>query len=325
MAEGNSTKKNSIVELLQELEALRETLFQSHTSNRTRTTASLALPKPSPPFVSSAEDDKDIAKVNNKNRSRGMSLSPLRSTPPKPEDANKSTLIQPDANKFDDTENSGDKKGIWKWKPLRAISHIGMHKLSCLFSVKVVTAKGLPSSMNGLRLSVCVRKKETKDGSVQTMPSRVDQGAADFEEIFFIRCHVYCNHGSGKQLKFEPRPFWIYLVAVDAKELGFGRNSVDLSQLIQESIEKSQQGTRVRQWDTSFGLSGKAKGGELVVKLGFQIMEKDGEVQIYKQEENFKPSRFKRLTSFARKRSKSSFNLSSPSPQIKVRSDSSLI
>ncbi|KAL9324245.1 hypothetical protein ACSQ67_009102 [Phaseolus vulgaris] len=315
MAEGNSTEKNSIFQILQELEALSETLYQPHTSNRTRTTASLALPpKASPPSLSSAEDHNDTAKVkhkqSNKNRSRGMSLSPLRSRP-KPEDA-KATLIQPDTNNFDDTANSSDKKSIWKWKPLRAISHIGMHKLSCLFSVKVVTAQGLPSSMNGLRLSVCVRKKETKDGSVQTMPSRVDQGAADFEEIFFIRCHVYWNHGSGKQLRFEPKPFWIYLVAVDAEELGFGRNSVDLSQLVQESIEKRQQGTRVRQWNKSFGLSGKAKGGELVLKLGFKIMEKDGEVQIYKQEENFKPSRFKRLTSsFSRKRSKSSFSLSS--------------
>ncbi|ESW24428.1 hypothetical protein PHAVU_004G130100 [Phaseolus vulgaris] len=321
MADDNSTKRNSNVQLLEELEALSESLYQSHTSNTTRRTASLALPRASPPLVSSAEDDNDTAKIDNrqsnKTWSRRMSLSIWRSRP-KPEDA-KATLTQPDAKKLNDTENSGDKKGIWSWKPMRAISHIGMHKLSCLFSVEVVTAQGLPSSMNGLRLSVCVRKKETKDGSVQAMPSRVDQGAADFEETLFIRCHVYCNHGSGKQLKFEPRPFWIYLVAVDAKELVFGKNCVDLSQLIQESIEKSQQGTRVRQWDTSFGLSGKAKGGELVLKLGFQIMEKDGGVQIYNQEENFKSSRFKNLTSFARKQSKSSFSL--PSPRITSRSD----
>ncbi|CAJ1952469.1 unnamed protein product [Sphenostylis stenocarpa] len=321
MAADNSTKRNSNVQLLEELEALSETLYQSHTSNTSRRTASLALSRASPPFVSSAEDDNDTAKVsnkqNNKTRSRRMSLSLWRSKP-KPEDA-KATLTQPDTKKFDDTTNSGDKKGIWSWKPMRAISHIGMHKLSCLFSIEVVTAQGLPSSMNGLRLSVSVRKKETKDGSVQAMPSRVDQGAADFEETLFIRCHVYCNYGSGKQLKFEPRPFWIYLVAVDAKELDFGKNCVDLSQLIQESIEKNQQGMRVRQWDISFGLSGKAKGGELVLKLGFQIIEKEGGVQIYNQEENFKSSRFKNLTSFARKQSKSSFSL--PSPRIKSRSD----
>ncbi|WVZ13585.1 hypothetical protein V8G54_011151 [Vigna mungo] len=285
-------KRNSNVQLLQEPEALNETLFQSHTTNRTRMiTASLALPRQaSSPFVSS-KDDNDTAKVNNKQskktRSRGMSLSPWRSKP-KLGHA-KATLIQPDTIKFDETTSS------------------------------VVTAQGLPSSMNGLRLSVCVRKKETKDGSVQTMPSRVDQGAADFEEIFFIRCHVYCNRGSGKQLKFEPRPFLIYLVAVDAKELGFGRNCMDLSQLVQESFEKSQEGKRVKQWNTSFGLSGKAKGGELILKLGVQIMEKDGEVHMFSQEENFKSGRFRKLASFVRQRSKSSFSFTSP--RIRSRSD----
>ncbi|KAG2384932.1 Protein PLASTID MOVEMENT IMPAIRED 1 [Vigna angularis] len=315
-------KRISKTKMEKTIELLEGTLTGSHNSSRVRV---LALERPLEgsdvyyiidvrPPLGRTYTMKGISRSNNKQsnktRSRRMSLSIWRSKP-KPEDA-KATPTQPEAKKFSDIENSGEKKGIWSWKPMRAISHIGMHKLSCLFSVEVVTAQGLPSSMNGLRLSVCVRKKETKDGSVQAMPSRVDQGAADFEETLFIRCHVYCNHGSGKQLKFEPRPFWIYLVAVDAKELGFGKNFVDLSQLIQESIEKSQQGTRVRQWDTSFGLSGKAKGGELVLKLGFQIMEKDGGVQIYNPEENFKSSRFKNLTSFARRRSNSSFSLLSP-------------
>ncbi|XP_020205481.1 protein PLASTID MOVEMENT IMPAIRED 1-like [Cajanus cajan] len=324
MAADDSTKRNSNVQLLEELESLSESLNQSHTSNTTRRTASLALPRASPPFVSSVEleDDNDTAKVNrkqsNKTRSHRMSLSAWRSRQ-KHEEA-KAPSTQPEDKKLDDTANSGDKKGIWKWKPMRILSHIGMQKLSCLFSVEVVTAQGLPSSMNGLRLSVCVRKKETKDGSVQTMPSRVDKGAADFEETLFLRCHVYCNHGSGRQLKFEPRPFWIYLVAVDAKELGFGRSSVDLSQLIQESIDKSHQGMRVRQWDMSFGLSGKARGGELVLKLSFQIMEKEGGVQIYSQEENLKKSnRFRNLTSSFARKSKSSFSL--PSPRITSRSD----
>ncbi|KAK7314624.1 hypothetical protein VNO77_33151 [Canavalia gladiata] len=322
MEADNSAKRNSNVQLLEELEALSESLNQSHISTTSRRTASLSLPRTSAPFVSSAEDDNDPAKADNehrnKARSRRMSLSSWISKP-KLEEA-KAPPTQPDTKKFADTANSADKKGIWNWKPMRALAHIGKQKLSCLFSVEVVTVQGLPSSMNGLRLSVCARKKETKDGAVQTMPSRVAEGAADFEETLFIRCHVYCNQGSGKQLKFEPRPFWIYLVAVDAKELNFGRSCVDLCQLIQESIEKSQQGMRVRQWDTSFSLSGKAKGGELVLKLGFQIMEKEGGVQIYNQEENFKSSRFRNLTSsFARRQSKTSFSV--PSPRITSRRD----
>ncbi|XP_061343604.1 protein PLASTID MOVEMENT IMPAIRED 1-like [Gastrolobium bilobum] len=318
MAADCSAKRNSNAQLLEELEALSESLDQSNTTTTARRAASLALPRTSPPFVPSAEDGNNTVEVDNKPRSRRMSLSPWKSSP-KLEGA-KVPPTKPDIKKFDDTSTSVEKKGIWSWKPIRALSHIGMQKISCLFSVEVVTAQGLPSSMNGLRLSVCVRKKETKDGAVQTMPSRVAQGAADFEETLFIRCHVYCNHGSGKQLKFEQRPFWIYLVAVDAKELNFGRNSVDLSQLIQESIEKNQQGSRIRQWDTSFSLSGKAKGGELVLKLGFQIMEKDGGLEIYNQDENLKSSKFRNLTSsFARKQSKASFSM--PSPRITSRND----
>ncbi|CAL5186638.1 unnamed protein product [Lathyrus oleraceus] len=330
MAADNSTKRNSNVQLLEELEALSESLYQSHTTTARRT-ASLTLPRTSIPLVPSPKDDNDTPKLDsNKNsektRSRRMSLSPWKSRTNvedvKPSSPSSLSSTQSDNKKFEEKSNSAEKKGIWNWKPIRAISHIGKQKISCLFSVEILTAQSLPSSMNGLRLSVCVRKKENKDGSVQTMPSRVSQGAADFEETLFIRCNVYCNQqGNGKNLKFESRPFLIYLFAVDAKELNFGRNSVDLSQLIQESIEKSRQGNRVRQWETSFSLSGKAKGGELVLKLGFQIIEKDGGVEIYNNEENLKPtSRFKNLTSpFARRQSKSSFSM--PSPRIVTRND----
>ncbi|KAE9613862.1 hypothetical protein Lal_00015995 [Lupinus albus] len=330
MATNNSIKTNPNAQILEELEALSETLYKTHTSTTARRTASLVLPRTSIPSIPFPEHETETVKTVddstfNKPRPRRMSLSPWKPRPKlEVEDIKAPLTTQSQIKKIDETTStttSGDKKGIWSWKPIRALSHIGMQKLSCLFSVEVVTAQGLPSSMNGLRLSVCVRKKETKDGAVKTMPSRVAQGAADFEETLFIRCHVYTSNSSGKYVKFEPRPFWIYLFAVDAKELEFGRNSVDLSELISESIEKNQQGTRVRQWDTSFSLSGKAKGGELVLKLGFQIMEKDGKVDIYNnQVENANSSRLKNLaSSLARKQSKSSFSM--PSPRITSRND----
>ncbi|CAL0312383.1 unnamed protein product [Lupinus luteus] len=328
MATDNSTKTNSNAQILEELEALSETLYKTHTSTTARRTASLVLPRTSIPSIPFPEDETETVKTVddstfNKPRPRRMSLSPWKQRPKlEVEDVKAAVTTQSQNKKVDErSTSSGDKKGVWNWKPIRALSHIGMQKLSCLFSVEVVTAQGLPSSMNGLRLSVCVRKKETKDGAVKTMPSRVAQGAADFEETLFIRCHVYTSGGGGKYVKFEPRPFWIYLFAVDAKELEFGRNSVDLSELISESIEKNQQGTRVRQWDTSYSLFGKAKGGELVLKLGFQIMEKDGKVDIYNNEvENSKSSRLKNLaSSLARKQSKSSFSMASP--RITSRND----
>ncbi|KAL2342369.1 hypothetical protein Fmac_003654 [Flemingia macrophylla] len=308
-----STKDNPNAQLLEELEALSESLYKAHTST-TRRTASLVLPRTSAPPVEDAKDGG--GSTSNKIRRRMSMSSPWRSRP-KPDDATAKAETKIIDNTSTASSADSDKKGIWKWKPIRALSHIGMQKLSCLFSVEVVTAQGLPSSMNGLRLSVCVRKKDTKDGAVKTMPSRVAEGAADFEETLFIRCHVYhtTNQGTTKKIKFEPRPFWIYLFAVDAKELDFGRSSVDLTELIKESIEKNQQGTNVRQWDTSFSLSGKANGGELVLKLGFQIMEKDGGVQIYNsQVENSKSTsgKLSAFSSFARKQSKTSFSMSSP-------------
>lgn len=320
MAE-ETNPRNSSTQLLAELEELSQSLYQSHTARRT---ASLALPRSSVPPISSADDAKNEEKSSTRGRSRRMSLSPWRSRP-KLDDGNgqkdqPKPLSQQPITKLNEKAASAEKKGIWNWKPIRALSRIGMQKLSCLFSVEVVTVQGLPASMNGLRLSVCVRKKETKEGAVHTMPSRVSQGAADFEETMFLKCHVYCSYDSGKQQKFEPRPFLIYVFAVDAQELDFGRSLVDLSLLIQESIEKSAEGTRVRQWDMSFNLSGKAKGGELVLKLGFQIMEKDGGVGIYSQSEGLKSGKSMNFSSsFGRKQSKSSFSI--PSPRMSSRSE----
>ncbi|KAE8701656.1 protein CUP-SHAPED COTYLEDON 3-like [Hibiscus syriacus] len=316
-------RRNSNSQLLEELEALSQSLYQSHTST-TRRTASLALPRESVPAIDEVPNAKfqDNKQNGNRPRTRRLSLSPWRSGPKADNETDDRDKAR-GSNQLEATAVSIEKKGIWNWKPIRVLSHIGMQKLSCLLSVEVVTAQGLPSSMNGLRLSVCVRKKETKDGAVNTMPSRVSQGAADFEETLFVRCNVYCSYGNGKQMKFEPRPFLIYLVAVDAEELDFGRNPVDLSLLIQESVQKSYEGTRVRQWDMSFKLSGKAKGGELIVKLGFQIMEKDGGTAIYNQASgglNLKSSKSKNFSSsFARKQSKTSFSV--PSPRIDSRSE----
>lgn len=315
-------RRNSNSQLLEELEALSQSLYQNHVST-TRRTASLVLPRTSTPVPPAEEAD--VAPREEKLRSRRMSMSPWRSRPkgdPETEQQKgrgKDTKEKDGSKFFDDNAASKEKKGIWNWKPMRALSHIGMQKLSSLFSVEVVAVQGLPASMNGLRLSVCVRKKETRDGAVHTMPSRVTQGAADFDETLFIKCHVYCSQSSGSQLpKFEPRPFIIYVFAVDAAELDFGRNSVDLSRLIQESLEKNAEGSRIRQWDISFDLAGKAKGGQLQVKLSFQIMEKDGGIGLFNQLEGSKAGKDKTSSSvIGRKQSKSSFSI--PSPKLSSR------
>ncbi|KAL2940347.1 Protein PLASTID MOVEMENT IMPAIRED 1 [Bienertia sinuspersici] len=321
-----AASSESNTKLLEELETLSQTLYQSHISS-TRRTASLVLSRPSVLTPDEAETAADEdSKPSLKSRARRMSLSPWRSGGKDDRGQEKEQQKKEKDIKLFDHEDgaASDKKGIWKWKPMRALSHIGMQKLSCLFSVEVVAAQGLPASMNGLRLSVCVRKKETKEGAVNTMPSRVSQGGVDFEETLFIKCHVYWEQVGEKQrqVKFEPRPFLIYLFAVDAGELDFGRSSVDLSRLIQESLEKNVEGNRIKQWDTSFNLGGKAKGGELLLRLAFQIMEKDkgnGTGLFGQLEGGLKQGKAKAFSTFGRKQSKSSFSI--PSPKSSSRSE----
>ncbi|XP_072970106.1 protein PLASTID MOVEMENT IMPAIRED 1 [Typha angustifolia] len=301
----NSGRRDSNTQILQELDALTHSLFQAHTARRT----SLAIP---PSAHDAAAGGQEASRSESRPRSRRMSMSPWRSRPKfeandaddaAPKNQNPGVAVVGAAA----AAGGGEKKGIWNWKPMRALSHIRMQRVGCLFSVEVVAIQRLPASMNGLRLAVAIRKKETKDGAVQTMPARVLQGSADFEETLFLRCHVYCTGGSaGKPLKIEPRPFLISAIAIDAPELDFGRSTVDLSLLVKDSMEKNLEGSRVRQWDSTFGLLGKAKGGELVLKLGFQIME-DGGVGIYNNQGESGKSSFK-----ARKQSKTSFSVTSP-------------
>ncbi|KAJ0234740.1 Protein PLASTID MOVEMENT IMPAIRED 1 [Hirschfeldia incana] len=327
MAAEYSGSRSSNTQLLAELEALSENLYQKPQAPVGRRTNSLALPRSSVPSLVTSAEDVTVPKP----RSRRLSLSPWRSRPKleaeEEENTTQNVTIKTpeDSSSLVGSKAKEERKGIWNWKPIRGLARIGMQKLSCLLSVEVVAAQNLPASMNGLRLGVCVRKKETKDGAVQTMPCRVSQGSADFEETLFIKCHVYFSpaNGKGAPAKFEARPFLVYLFAVDAKELEFGRHMVDLSDLIQESVEKmSYEGARVRQWDMSWGLSGKAKGGELVLKLGFQIMEKDGGAGIYSKQGELgikpssKPKNFS--GSFGRKQSKTSFSV--PSPKMTSKS-----
>ncbi|KAM0905135.1 hypothetical protein ACQ4PT_017569 [Festuca glaucescens] len=314
---------------LRELDALSHTLYQAHSNRRH---ASLVLPRSSGDGGDDAAAADAVRAEVARPRTRRLSMtSPFRSrskagkkdqdddedddlgaVPSKSQSFAAATSTAPVA--LAATGGGEKKKGIWGWKPIRALSHIGMTRLSCLFSVEVAAAQGLPSSMDGLRLAVAVRKKESRDGAVQTMPSRVQQGAADFEETLFLRCHVYCSGGgAGKPpTKFEPRPFVLSVVAVDAPELDFGQSAVDLSALVKESTEKSREGERVRQWDMAFPLAGKAKGGELVVKLAFQIME-DGGVGLYSQPASTKTAGSSSSAAlFARKQSKTSFSITSP-------------
>lgn len=233
---------------------------------------------------SSAASGFSSEKVDIRGRRNQYSLSPLRRRKGeelnRPDDRN--TLRAHQEEEDVDFSKKMDRKhsGFWAWKPIRALSHIGMHRFNCIFSVYVNAIHGLSPSVNGLRLAVNLRRKESRDGAVQTMPARVFQSVAEFDESLRIHCHVYgsnSRHGTSHGiLKFQSRPFTVYVVAVDAEELDFGKHHVDLGTLLQEAAQKHPAGEDSDDgWNASFALSGKARGAELVVGLGYEILDKD--------------------------------------------------
>ncbi|KAG6548173.1 hypothetical protein Mapa_010224 [Marchantia paleacea] len=165
------------------------------------------------------------------------------------------------------------KKSIWNWKPFRTLSHIGHTRHNCLFTVHVHAIEGLPPAMNGLRLTVHWRHK---DRTAQTMPSRVFQGSAEFEESLQLRCSVYGHKSAHHAVKYMPKAFTLCVVALDVDELNLGEHRLDLSRLLPEAPDSEHEDEdKPLSWTTSFKLSGKAKGGTLVVTFGYEIFQKD--------------------------------------------------
>lgn len=242
--------------------------------------------------------------------SRRFSLSSwrwARTRPPVGETSSVDSRIRDPTADAEPSDGGRMKGSIWGWKPVRVLSRLGKRRAGCLFSIEVAAVRGVPASMDGLRLAATVRKAETKDGAVQTMPARVHDGSADFDETLFVKCNLYFagGAGTGKPLKLEPRRFVVSVIAIEAPDIRLGTHTVDVSSLVLDSLEKSSEGRRVRWFDKAFNLSGKAAGGELLLKLGFQLME-DAGLSLYTQaaERDVSPAR-------ARVHNKNSFSVSS--------------
>ncbi|XP_047042501.1 protein PLASTID MOVEMENT IMPAIRED 1-like [Lolium rigidum] len=267
--------------------------------------------------------------------SRRLSLSswlgPLSRHPPHPH-ADEDTASADSRSREPTPEPRGGRakepSPAWRsWKPVRALAHIGKRRAGCLFSVEVASVRGVPASMDGLRLAVAVRKAETRDGAMQTMPARVSRdGSAEFDETLFVKCNLFFTGGpgTGKPLKLEPRRFVVSVVPVEAPEIRLGTYDVDVSELVRDSLQRSNEGRRVRWFDRAYGLAGKAAGGELLLRLGFQLME-DAGLRLYTQaaagpsssrDVSVSPSR-------ARAHSKNSFSISSSTPKLSA-SDASI-
>lgn len=157
---------------------------------------------------------------------------------------------------------------IWNWKPLKALTHIRNHKINCCFFLRVHSIKGLPSNFNDLGLYVHWKRK---DEVLQTCPSRVSDGVAEFEETLMHRCSIYASkNGSQNSTKYEPKLFLLYASVVGASGLDIGKHWIDLTRLLLHTFDELEEDKRSSgKWTTSFKLTGKAKGAILNVSFGF--------------------------------------------------------
>ncbi|KAH8959462.1 hypothetical protein BDL97_06G078500 [Sphagnum fallax] len=164
-----------------------------------------------------------------------------------------------------------EKKGFWNWKPFRAIARIAQHRFHCVFTMHVHGIEGLPATMNGLRLSVSWKRKEAM---TQTVPSRVFQGSAEFEETLSLKSTIYGSKSGSGDIKYEPKNFDLAVIALDIDSLVLGTHRLDLTRLLPANPEKNSTtlDDEEKRWITSFKLAGKAKGGTLVVTFGYQLL-----------------------------------------------------
>ncbi|CAM6003008.1 unnamed protein product [Sphagnum balticum] len=162
------------------------------------------------------------------------------------------------------------KKSVWTWKSFRAIAHIGQQKFCCLFTVHVHGIEQLPSSMNGLRLTIQFGQRE--DATVQTAPAKVLQGAAEFEETLSVKSTVYGSKSGTQGMKYQAKQFTLSLIAPD-EGLVLGKNKLDLTRLLPKSLDEDED--KQVTWTTSFKLVGEGQGGTLVVTFRCNILGND--------------------------------------------------
>lgn len=277
-------------QLLQELEALNQALYQAGQQQGNNVSSKrLARRETMPARVEEVADADTLGKL-------------LRSSHPKPPPVTRAkSFFDPgkkseshsyggEYSEDDEVSNLSDsvdgedfqkrlevsaaaekKKGLWSWKPFRALAHVGQQKFNCLFTVHVHGIEGLPASVNGLRLGVHFAKKD--DVGVQTLPSRVSHGHCEFQETLNTRCSIHGTKNGAKGMKWEAKQFVLTVIALDVDELVLARHKLELTRLLPESIEDDV--AKQDMWTTTFKLAGKAQGGTLIVTFGAEIQSKD--------------------------------------------------
>lgn len=163
-----------------------------------------------------------------------------------------------------------EKKSIWSWKALKALTHIRNRRFNCCFSLEVHSIEGLPSHFDDL--SICVHWKR-RDTGLATRPVRVFQGVADVEEQLKLTCSVYgSRNGPHHSAKYEAKHFLLYAAVLGAPELDLGKHRVDLTRLLPLTLEELEDEKSSGKWTTSFKLSGMGKGASLNVSFGYLVV-----------------------------------------------------
>ncbi|CAI9755735.1 unnamed protein product [Fraxinus pennsylvanica] len=169
-----------------------------------------------------------------------------------------------------DSSHKDKKSSIWKWKPLKALTHIGNRRFNCCFFLHVHVIEGLPSNFDGLRLCVTWMRK---GDLLTTRPARVCEGRATFEETLMHRCTVYgSRNGPEHSSKYEPKLSLLHVSVIGAPAHDIGKHWIDLTMLLPLTFEELDEDERCSgKWTTSFKLTGRAKGATLNVSFGFSI------------------------------------------------------
>ncbi|KAL2338759.1 hypothetical protein Fmac_013205 [Flemingia macrophylla] len=162
-----------------------------------------------------------------------------------------------------------DKKSIWHWKPLRALSLTRNKGFNCCFTLQIHLVEGLPLSFNDY--SLCVYWKR-KDVLLVTPTAKVIQGVAEFHHILTHTCSIYRKNGLHKSAKYQAKHFLVYASTPCAPKLDLGKHRVDLTRLLPLTVEELEEEKTSGKWTTTFRLSGAAKGAVMNVSFGYVIV-----------------------------------------------------
>lgn len=163
-----------------------------------------------------------------------------------------------------------EKRSLWSWKGLKALTQVRNRRFNCCFSLIVHSVEGLPDFLNDVCLVVCWKRR---DDELMTRPIRVHQGVAEFEEQLTHCCSVYGSRsGPHHSAKYEAKHFLLYVSLCDAPDLDLGKHRIDLTRLLPLTLEDLEEEKSSGKWTTSFKLSGKAKGAMVNVSFGYVVI-----------------------------------------------------